>query len=99
MTNILQGSSLQETGMALNAEKPSVDEWIVGHLREYGDRTVDELATSLPNVNWAQLFLAIDRLSRAGTIALMACGRGEYVLRTKVPLPVGESGSPEGRRA
>ena len=99
MTNILQGSSLQETSMAVTAEKPSVDEWIVGHLREYGDRTVDELATSLPKVNWAQLFLAIDRLSRAGTIALMACGRGEYVLRTKAPLSGGESGSPKGRRA
>ena len=85
--------------MAVTAEKPSVDEWIVGHLREYGDRTVDELATSLPKVNWAQLFLAIDRLSRAGTIALMACGRGEYVLRAKAPLPGGESGSPKGRRA
>ena len=99
MTNILQGSSLHETSMAVTAEKPSVDEWIVGHLREYGDRTVDELATSLPKVNWAQLFLAIDRLSRAGTIALMACGRGEYVLRTKAPLSGGESVSPEGRRA
>lgn len=82
-----------------NAEKPSVDEWIVGHLQEHGDRTLEELGASLPNVNWAQLFLAIDRLSRAGTISLIACGRGEYVLRTRAPLVRCTVMEPEMRRA
>lgn len=61
--------------------KPSLDEWIVDLLHVHGVQTLDELSTKiLPERNWAQIFLAIDRLSRAGKVFLRIRGRGEYVI-------------------
>jgi hypothetical protein len=61
--------------------KPSLDEWIVDLLRVHGVQTLDELSTKiLPERNWAQIFLAIDRLSREGKVFLRVRERGEYVI-------------------
>jgi hypothetical protein len=50
---------------------PSVEEWVVGTLREKGPQTLDQLGEALPQANWAQLLFAIDRLSRRRDIT---CG-------------------------
>jgi hypothetical protein len=61
-------------------EKPSMDEWVLSILQEHGTQTLDRLGALLPHVNWAQLFLAIDRLSRSGHIALWSPGFGDYLI-------------------
>lgn len=42
--------------------------------------TLDELAQRLPAYSWAQVFAAVDRLSRQGTLKLRRTGRFGYVL-------------------
>jgi hypothetical protein len=61
-------------------EKPSIDEWILTVLQEHGTQTLDHLGTLLPQITWAQLFLAIDRLSRSGKISLWSPGFGDYLI-------------------
>ncbi|WP_447979576.1 hypothetical protein [Candidatus Nitrospira bockiana] len=59
---------------------PSLDEWVIGVLRQQGTQTLDQLGKLLPEANWAQLFLAIDRLSRSGSITLWSPGFGDYLI-------------------
>jgi hypothetical protein len=61
-------------------DRRSVDEYIIELLRQKGAQTLDHLGASLPNVNWARLFLAIDRLSRTGIIAIAPPQQGEYLI-------------------
>jgi hypothetical protein len=61
-------------------EKPSIDEWVIGVLHQHGTQTLDQIGKLLPEVNWAQLFLAIDRLSRSGKISLWSPGFGDYLI-------------------
>jgi hypothetical protein len=68
---------------AVVLEYPSVDEWILARLQERGAQRLDELAGSLSEVNWAQYFLAIDRLSRSGKISLWHADRGDYLISLK----------------
>ena len=70
--------------------RPSVDEWIVGRLREQGSQTLDQMANSLPEVNWAQFFLAVDRLSRSGQILLWHRQRGDYLVSLKGTEPAAD---------
>lgn len=60
--------------------RPSVDEWVIGVLRQHGTQTLDQLGRLLPEANWAQLFLAIDRLSRTGAVTLWSPGFGDYLI-------------------
>ena len=41
-------------------------------------QTFDELFSALPNGNWVQLTLALDRLSRQGQITVWRTEEGEY---------------------
>lgn len=68
------------SGTATRLEYPSVEEWILAALSEQGEQTLDQLARSLPSVNWAQFFLAIDRLSRSGKICLWPPQHGDYLV-------------------
>jgi hypothetical protein len=72
-----------EKGRTVLQERPSVDEWILDSLRERGAQTMDQLSGSMPAVNWAQFFLAIDRLSRTGKITLWPPKNGEYLVSVK----------------
>lgn len=62
---------------------PSMSEWVLHILHERGGQTLDEIGALLPNANWAQLFLAIDKLTRDGAIELRFAGRGEYWLNLR----------------
>ena len=65
---------------ALANERPSLDEWVIAVLQQRGTQTLDQLGKLLPEANWAQLFLAIDRLSRSGKISLWSPGFGDYLI-------------------
>ncbi len=65
---------------AVIQEKPSIDEWVLSVLQQHGTQTLDQIGKLLPEVNWAQLFLAIDRLSRSGKISLWSPGFGDYFI-------------------
>ena len=64
---------------------PSVEEWLLGTLRERSPKTLDELGRCLPETNWAQLLLAIDRLSRRGDITMRLHFHGEYLISLNPP--------------
>ena len=59
-------------------ESRSIDEWIFDALQTDGMQTFDRLSQALPAENWAPLFLAIDRLSRASKIAIRPSKHGDY---------------------
>jgi DNA-binding Lrp family transcriptional regulator len=62
-----------EVTMKRNTTKPasgqSVDRVLLKVLRKEGDHTIEELAT-MTGFDWEQVFSAVDRLSRSGTILL-----------------------------
>jgi len=78
-------TEVRTTNPSVGSDKmcPTVEEWVLGVLEKNGMQTLDELGMALPSANWAQLFLAVDRLSRCGAITLWSSGRGEYLLRIK----------------
>ena len=64
---------------------PSVEDWLVGALRERGPQTLEELGSCLPQTNWTQLLLAIDRLSRRGDITMRLHSQGDYLISLNSP--------------
>jgi hypothetical protein len=50
--------------------------------------TVDELVQRLPAYSWAQVFAAVDRLSRKGTLMLSRTSRFGYVLSVDSDPPI-----------
>ncbi len=66
---------------------PSVEEWVLGTLQEGGAQTLGQLGESLPEANWAQLVLAIDRLSRRGVISMHIHPPGDYLIAMKPSVP------------
>ena len=73
----------------VQAHVPSVDSVICHEVASLVSCTLDELAQKLPAYSWAQLFAAVDRLSRQGTLTLSRTTRLGYVLSvgSKPPLP------------
>jgi len=59
---------------------PSVDSVIFHEVTDLVSCTLDELAQRLPAYSWAQVFAAVDRLSRQGTLRLSRTSRFGYVL-------------------
>lgn len=52
---------------------------------------VDELAAQCSDVTWNQVFLALDRLSRSGQVALKQQGPGHYRVTALVEKPSNQS--------
>lgn len=50
------------------------DEAVLNMLQRYEVLMIEDLVTGRPDFSWAQLFLAIDRLSRKNQIALHRVG-------------------------
>jgi hypothetical protein len=71
----------------LDMQGPSVEEWVLGTLRERGPQTLDQFGASLPEVNWAQLLLAIDRLSRQGDISMRIHSHEDYLIALTPRVP------------
>ena len=49
-------------------------------LARVGTCSLDELAALLPGYSWAQVFAAVDRMTREGTVALKHPGQFRYLL-------------------
>jgi len=56
----------------------STDELLLEALRGMQPQTIESLCTLLPGMTWSQVFLAVDRLSRAGAVSLQPTQRCEY---------------------
>jgi hypothetical protein len=81
-------------------DKPSIDEWIVGTLRDRGSLSLEQVAAPLGQVNWSELFLAIDRLARSGQILLWPSAASDVVLSlnlTERKAPVHRQDVPSSR--
>ena len=59
---------------------PSVDSVICQEVTSLASCTLDELTQRLHAYSWAQVFEAVDRLSRQGTLQLNRTGRFGYAL-------------------
>ena len=58
----------------------SVDSIICHEVTRLVSCPLDELAQQLPDYSWAQVFAAVDRLSRQGTLRLTRTSRFGYTL-------------------
>lgn len=72
--------------MAQAANVPSVDSVICREVASLVSCTLDELAQRLPAYSWAQVFSAVDRLSRQGTLTVGRTHCFGYVVSVG-PLP------------
>jgi hypothetical protein len=70
----------KEEDATAQAYVPSVDSVICHEVTSLVSCTLDELAQRLPAYSWAQLFAAVDRLSRQRTLTLSRTSRLGYVL-------------------
>ena len=69
------------------AYAPSVDSAIFHEVTSLVSCTLDELVQRLPTDSWAQVFAAVDRLSRQGTLRLSRASHFGYILiRVFTPL-------------
>lgn len=62
------------------------DSVICDEVTRLGSCTLDELIQRLPDYSWAQVFAAVDRLSRRGTVTLSRATGFGYVLSIGPPL-------------
>jgi hypothetical protein len=58
----------------MGIENADADETVLNMLQRYEVLMMEDLITGRPDFSWAQLFLAIDRLSRKDLIALRRVG-------------------------
>lgn len=68
--------------VVIDPSTPSIltDEMLITSLKKRGPLTIEALAAE-SGMSWAQMFSAVDRLSRAGTVSLRRIGK-----RTKWPI-------------
>jgi hypothetical protein len=71
---------LEEEHAMTQTYVPSVDSVIYHEVIGLVSCTLDELTQRLPGYSWAQVFAAVDRLSRRGTLKLSRSSRFGYVL-------------------
>ena len=58
------------------------DDRVMDTLRRTGPQTIESLA-SLSGLSWSQVFLAIDRLSRSGSVSLQRRASRQYQVSIK----------------
>jgi hypothetical protein len=62
------------------AQEASLESAIFHQLARVGTCSLDELTALLPGYSWAQVFAAVDRLTREGTVALSHPAPFRYLL-------------------
>jgi hypothetical protein len=62
------------------AQANSIESAIRQQLSRVGTCSLDELAAQLPGYSWAQVFSAVDRLTREGTVSLKHQAPFQYFL-------------------
>ncbi len=58
---------------------------VLRHLDKQGRTTLEELMRALSRLTFNQVFCAVDRLSRAGSIVLQRQTRFDYILSRRLP--------------
>jgi len=62
------------------AQAYSIESAIHQQLARAGTCSLDELAALLPGYSWAQVFAAVDRMTREGTVTVKHPGPFRYLL-------------------
>lgn len=65
-------------------EQDTITNRILDVVRQIPDCTLDELTRNCPDLPWNQIFLEVDRLSRAGELRLTSKGPGNYTVRLRI---------------
>jgi hypothetical protein len=65
-------------------EQDTITNRILDVVRQVPDCTLDELTRNCPDLPWNQIFLEVDRLSRAGELRLTSKGVGNYTVRLRI---------------
>ena len=63
---------------AERADRPSMDEWLLSVIAAQKEQTLETLTQQVPQTNWVQVLLAIDRLSRSGQTAVWPIDHGDH---------------------
>lgn len=71
------------------AQAYAIESAIYQQLDRIGTCSLDELATLLPGYSWAQVFAAVDRLTREGTVILQHPAPSHYLLSLAPPQSAG----------
>lgn len=61
------------------------DRIVMEFLRTHGPITMDQLVRALMSLSWAQVFSAVDRLSRANKVHLGQTLQRDYTIRMRDP--------------
>ena len=64
----------------MDTENVTADEAVLSMLQQYEGLMMDDLIAERPDFSWAQLFVAIDRLSRKNLITLHRVGLSYQIL-------------------
>jgi hypothetical protein len=75
----------------MGTENADADEAILDMLQRYEVLTMDDLIITQPNFSWAQLFLAVDRLSRKNLLAFRRIGLSYQIRRMNQALTLGQN--------
>lgn len=62
-----------------------VSDHVLNAIRRSPGILVEEVAQACPTLTWNQVFLEVDRLTRAGELRMQAEGPGAYSVRPAVP--------------
>lgn len=62
------------------------EEFIIDVLQRTGPCCLDDLVSYLPNLSWGEVFVAIDRMSRDGRLALRKRGYSTYQITLRSPI-------------
>jgi hypothetical protein len=75
----------------MGTENADADEAILDMIKRYEVLTMDDLIITQPNFSWAQLFLAVDRLSRKNLLAFRRIGLSYQIRRMNQALTLGQN--------
>ena len=67
-------------------QPPTISEQILNVIARSPGMLVEEVALACPTLTWNQIFLEVDRLTRAGQLRMQAEGPGLYSVR-RAPVP------------
>ena len=66
--------------MALSYNTDDTDRKVLEAIVRLPGKELDDIAHECPDLTWNQVFITIDRLSRAGAVKLTPKGRGLYAV-------------------
>jgi hypothetical protein len=66
--------------MALSYNTDDTDRKVLEVIVRLPGKELDDIAHECPDLTWNQVFITIDRLSRAGAVKLTPKGRGLYAV-------------------